>query len=197
MAFIGMRHPVAATFSSHTPGNEPTYTGGKVIGHAIAGNLTINRASNPLYGDDVEIENDNGITGMALELGLDDLLEDDRVMLLGTTKKTTGSGQTAVDEYLDGDGAAPYVGIGYIRVRRKAGVTSFQAIWMYKVQFSENAENSATKGENIEWQTPSITGRAAALKIDSSNQSYFRKRRIFTNESDAISWLHGIANVPT
>lgn len=197
MAFIGLRHPVVAPFKAHTAGAEPTYDPGKVIGHAIAANLTINRPSNPLYGDDVEIENDNGITGMSLELGVDDILEEDRPMLLGTVKKTEGSGQTAVDTYYDGDAAAPYVGVGYYRVRRKHGVTSFQATWMYKTQFSENNENSQTRGENIEWQTPTVTGRAAALKIDNTNQNYFRKRRVFTSEADAIAWLDGLANVPS
>ena len=71
MAFIGMRHPVVATLSAHTAGSEPTYAAGKVVGHAIAGNLTITRNSNPLYGDDTIVEDDNSITAMSLELGVE------------------------------------------------------------------------------------------------------------------------------
>ena len=76
MAFIGMRHVVAAPVSAHTPGAEPTYGTGFDVGMAITGNLTINRNNNPLYADDVIAEDDNGITGMELELGVDDLTDE-------------------------------------------------------------------------------------------------------------------------
>jgi hypothetical protein len=71
MAFIGMRHVVVAKVATHSAGSEPTYSAGMVAGKAITGNLTINRNNNPLYADDVIAEDDNGITSMELELGLE------------------------------------------------------------------------------------------------------------------------------
>lgn len=195
MAFIGMRHPVVAKLASHTAGAEPTYTAGMVIGHAIAGNLTITRNNNPLYGDDVIVEDDNGITAMSLEMGLDDLEEAVRVYMLGLKEKTIGSGDSASTEYVDTDVAAPYVGVGYIRVRRKNGVTSYQAVWVYKAIFSEESEESATKGESIEWQTPTITGRCLGLDVDGSGDRAFRKKAIFTTEAAAIAWLNNLAGI--
>ena len=195
MAFIGMRHVVAAKLTAHTKGSEPTYGAsgsGILAGGAISGNLTINRNTNDLYYDDVLGESDNGISSMQLELGLDDLLEDSAEYLLGLTKTTSGT--PAVTTYYETDAAAPYVGVGYIRVRKKGGTVSYQAIWYYKVQFGLTAENSTTKGESIEWQTPTITGKAAGVYVDSSGKASFRKKQVFATEAAAISWLNGLAN---
>lgn len=195
MAFIGLRKAIAAPIATE-PGNaEPTYgTGGSVIGKAIQANLTITRNNNPLYADDTIVEDDNSITAMSLELGLDDLAPEDRVKVLGLVKKTTGSNPT-VDTYYDTDASAPYVGFGYIRVRRKSGVTSYEANWLYKVMFSEETENSQTKGESIEWQTPTITGRVMGVSIDSTGALVFRKKQYFTTEGDAVTWLNGLAGI--
>lgn len=194
MAFIGMRHPVVAQLEAHTDGSEPTYKAGMVIGHAIAGNLTITRNSNPLYGDDTIVEDDNGITAMSLELGTDDLEEAVRVYMLGL-KSETGFGSNAATTYYDTDESAPYVGVGYIRVRRKAGATKYQALWYYKAIFSEDSESSATKNESIEWQTPTVTGRVMGLNVGGSGELTFRKKQLFDTEAAATAWLNGLAGI--
>ena len=195
MPYIGMRHVVVAKVASHTAGSEPTYTAGMVMGKAITGNLTINRNNNPLYAEDAISEDDNGITSMDLELGLDDLLEDVQDYIGLLEKKTTGTGTAAVDTYYDTDAAAYDVGVGYIRVRRKNGVTKYQALWVYDTLFSITSENAQTKGEQIEWQTPTATGRCKALDVDSSGKLKFRKRQLFDTEAAAASYLNGLAGI--
>lgn len=195
MAYIGLRYPVVATVSGHTDGADPTYNAGKVIGHAIQANLTINRNDNPLYADDRIVEDDNGITGMSLELGLDDIPEDVQVYMLGVVKETTGSGTSAVDTYFDNDQGAPVVGVGYIRVRRKAGVTSYQAVWIYKATFGYTDETAQTKGESIEWQTPTITGRVQGVSRTGTGRLDFRAKQEFATEAEAIAWLKTKAGI--
>lgn len=195
MAFIGMRHVVGALITSETAGAEPTYGtsgSGFLIGKAITGNLTINRNSNPLYADDAIAEDDNGITSMDLELGLDDLMEDiqDKMGLL----KAVTAGSPSVTTYYDTSASAKAIGVGYIRVRRKNGVTKYQAIWIYKSIFSKNSENSQTKGESIEWNTPTVNGRCIGLPIDSTGDLSYRKIQNFDTEADAATWLNGLAN---
>ena len=193
MAIIGMRHLVVAKLKDHTDGNEPTYEKGMIMGHAIAGNLTITRNNNPLYGDDVIVEDDNGITAMALEIGTDDLEEDVRVYALGLKEQNASDSESK--EYLDTDDAAPYVGVGYIRVRRKNNKTAYQAVWVYKAMFSEESESSETKGESINWQTPTVKGRVVALDVDGSGSRAFRKKAIFTAEKAAVDWLNKLADI--
>ena len=199
MAFIGMRHVVAAEIATESAGSEPTYSTGFDVGLAIAGNLTVNRNDNPLYADDAIAEDDNGITGMELELGLDDLSEETEADM-GLVKKvetSTGEGQSAVTTvtYYDTDEPSKELGVGYIRVRRKAGVTKYQAVWVYKAKFSKNSENTATKGENIDWQTPTVNGRCVGLDTDGSGVKRFRKKQVFTSESAAAAWLDGLAGI--
>ena len=180
MAFIGMRHVVGAPITSHTDGAEPTYGTGFDVGGAIRGDLTINRATEDLYYDDVLGESDNGITSMELELGLDDLTEDVQDSFGIIKKKTTGEGTAAVTVYYDTTAASKAVGVGYMRVRRKGGVTTYQGIWVYKSLFAKNNENAATKGETLEWQTPTIVGKCSGIYIDSSGEGYFRKIQAFS-----------------
>lgn len=190
MAFIGMRYPVVAKVATETPGTGITYTAGMVMGHAITGNLTITRNDNPLYGDDVIVEDDNGVTGMSLEMGLDDLTEDVRVYMLGLKVHGTGT-----NEWDETDEAAPYVGVGYIRVRRKNGATVYQAVWYHKVMFSEGSETSQTKGESIEWGTPTITGRVMGVYLDSTGNAHFRRKATFDTEAAAKTWLNTQAGI--
>lgn len=198
MAFIGMRHVVVAKMSSEGGGGEPTYSAGMVAGKAITGNLTINRNSNPLYADDIIAEDDNGVTSMDLELGLDDLSEDVQDYIGLMKKVTSGTGTATVVTYYETAAAADYMGVGYVRVRRKNGTTSYQAIWIYKVLFSLNAENSQTKGETIEWQTPTINGRCMGVATAAtSNAITYRKVRVFSTAAEADTWLNGLANIST
>ena len=199
MAFIGMRHVVACELDSHTAGSEPTYetAAGFDVGMAITGNLTINRNSNPLRADDTIAEDDNGITSMSLELGVDDVT-DANMAKLGLLKETSvvdTATSTTVYTYYDTSAAGKYVGVGYSRTRRKNGATTYQGIWIYKVLFSLNSENSQTKGENIEWQTPTLNGNCLGLDIDSSGDVTYRKIRNFTTEAACDAWLDAQANI--
>lgn len=193
MAFIGLRYPVAAPITAETEGAEPTYGAGFVVGKAIQANLTITRNNNPLYGDDAIAEDDNGITGMSLELGVDDLEDEVRANLMGDVVIEGASGAPSV--YYETDNSAPNVGFGYIRVRRRHGVTSYQALFIHKIVFGETSENAQTKGESIEWQTPTITGRAAGLMLNNVNYISFRKRALFTTFAAAQAWLRTQANI--
>lgn len=192
MAFIGMRHVVAAPITTETAGSALVYGTGMVIGKAIQGNVTWDKNDNPLYADDAIAETDNGITGGSIELGLDDLLDDARVLLLGDTAVTVSS---SVTEYEQTDDSAPNVGVGYMRVRRKNGSTTYQAVWIHKAQFAEESENAQTKGENIEWQTPTVNGKIMGVVNDSSGKTKYRRRANFTTEADAAAWLDAKANI--
>ena len=195
MAFIGMKYVVAAQIDTETAGSAVTYKTGFVVGKAISGNLTWDRNDNPLYADDAIAENDNSVLGGNLEIGVDDLADTVRNKLLGEKEVSVTSGNDTSTEYETDDAAAPYVGIGYMRVRRKAGVTTYQAVWFHKVQFSEESEEAATKGESIEWQTPTINGKIMSVQNDSSLANNFRRRATFDTEAAAKAWLNTKAGI--
>lgn len=196
MAYIGMLHPVVAKIETETEGQAVTYAAGMVMGKAISGNLTWDRMDNPLYADDSLAEDDNSLTGGTLELGTDDLLDSVRSYVLGLEAMPNSPSATdAPTEYETTDEAAPNVGCGYIRVRRKNGRTSYQAIWFHKVQFGETNENSQTKGQNIEWQTPTLTGRIMGVRNDATGKARYRRHVTFETLSDALNWLNTKAGI--
>lgn len=195
MAFIGMRHVVAAKIATETPGAALTYSAGMVVGKAIQGNLTWDRNDNPLYADDAIAENDNGATGGSIELVTDDLLDTVRAYLLGDEEITIGTSPNTTTEYESTDEPAPYVGFGYMRVRVKNGVTSYQAVWYHKAQFGETTENAQTKGQTIEWQTPTLTGRIMGVNDNAAGQIRFRRRATFETAAAAIAWLDDKAGI--
>lgn len=195
MAFIGMRHVVAAKIATETPGAALTYSAGMVVGKAIQGNLTWDRNDNPLYADDAIAENDNGATGGSIELVTDDLLDTVRAYLLGDEAISVGTSPNTTTEYESTDEPAPYVGFGYMRVRVKNGVTSYQAVWYHKAQFGETTENAQTKGQTIEWQTPTLTGRIMGVNDNADGQIRFRRRATFETAAAAIAWLDAKAGI--
>ena len=196
MAMIGMRHVVACPLASHTAGSEPSYESGKGfdVGGAISANLTKNRNTNgKLYYDDALGESDKGLISLGLDLNVDDITEDALDKLGILVKKTAGS--PAVTTYYETSKNPVPVGLGYMRVRQKKGVTKYQAIWIYKIQMSMDNENAQTKGESIEWQTPTLNGEGFGLDVDGGEDLTFRKIQVFDTSTAAATWLDGLASI--
>jgi len=195
MAMIGMRHVVAAAFPDNfTEGSAPTYSSGFDVGGAISANLTKTRNTNgALYYDDALGENDQGLISLGLELGVDDLTEAvlDKMGIL----KAVSTGSPLVTTYYETSANPTALGIGYMRVRQKHNVVTYQAIWIYKMQFVMDSESAQTKGETIQWQTPTVNGTGFGLKIDSSDDLSFREIRTFETESDAAGYLDTKAGI--
>lgn len=189
MAFVGMQHVVAAKITAKPDNAMPTYSAGMVIGKAIQAELSITRNSNPLHADDVVAEDDNSITAISVSIGMDDFSEEAQAYL-GLLKEVTGSG--ADDKtYYETSGSADSAGLGYMRVRRKGGITTYQGVWVLDVLFGVESENSQTRGESIEWQTPTVTGKAAAHMITTvdPNDPVFRMKKNFSTAAACIAWL--------
>ena len=62
-ANVGMRYPVYAPVSAYVPGTSITYGNGGVIAEAVSASVNWNRADSRFYGDDVELDSDNGVLG--------------------------------------------------------------------------------------------------------------------------------------
>ena len=193
MAYIGMRNPVIAPITAETDGSPITYGAGMVLGPAVAANLTFDVAENPDYGNDVIIDNDNGINGYSATLETNDITKEGRAMALGW-KPVTGTGTTVTHYEVTGD-AAPYVGWGFIRVKMFRGTRSYEAFWFHKSQFSPNGENAATKQKQIEWNHPQMNVQGMGVYLDSSGIPKYFDWMEFTTEAAAQAWLNGRANI--
>lgn len=192
MAFIGLRYAVVAKKLAHTPGSEPTYAPGMFLGKLRRVDLNIERSNNPLRADDEDAENDNSITGMTYTLETDDLLEDEKVYL-GLLDEVTQGNSTY---YTDHDGPSETVGYGYMRVRQKRNNVTYQCTWVYDLMLAQDSENATTKPSGaVEWQTPTCSGPAKPLKVDSTNKRRFRKIANFQDETVGLQWLKDLAGI--
>ena len=191
MAFVGLLYAVAAPIQTDADGQAITYGKGQVIGGMMTAEISYTRNSNPLYADDRVMEEDNSITGGTIKMGVDDVNDDARVMMLGDVKE----GDAGEEVYHETGESAPYVGTGYIRVRRKDNKTNYIAYWVHKAIFGIGTESAKTKGQNIEWQTPTLEGSIMGVKNNAALQTRFRERRTFTKESEARAWLNKKAGI--
>lgn len=91
-----------------------------------------------------------------------------------------GTGEIAFNENDD----APYVGFGFIVTEKVDGKRKYVGSWLYKVKFAEGAETYKTKGDNIEYQTPSISGQAVSLP-----NGEWKSVESFDTISEAEAWL--------
>lgn len=198
MAHIGMKYPVAAPWQE---GN--TYGEGFVIGKAINFTGTPNKNDVTLYADDGVAETDLSVKDWGTSIGVDDITLKVHADLLGhgyTAASEAGEDGGATPESVEigSDDVAPYFGEGFYKRRRKNNVTSYTVIWLYKVQHSEMTENAETKGESVNFQTPTLEGKAFPVEVtgaDGTKKMSVGKKLLFKTEAEAIAWLKKQANI--
>ena len=190
-ANVGMVYPVAAPVSAYTPGTSITYSNGFVVAKAVSANVSWNRADGHFYGDDVELDTDNGVLGYTISFEPTGLSATSRQKLLGETVSS--------NEYTITDAASPDLGFGYIRVMRVKGTTtvttSYEAWWYKKLKFSISSEETRTKEQNIEWRVPTLEGTGCGVSLDATGRLSFAQHKTFDTLAAAKSYLNGIAGI--
>ena len=191
MSYIGMRSLVAAPVESHTDGSAITYGAGFVVGPAVAANLSYIINDNPDFGDDVEVDNDNGINGYNGTADATDIEDEIMAKLLGW--ETVGTGDNV--EYEASDVEPPKMGWGFMRVKMHRGVRKYEAKWFHKAQFTQQTLNAATKARQIEWNHPQLNVTGIGAYIDGTGKARWFRHKTFTTEEAAREWLYAKANI--
>ena len=148
MATIGLDKLFYSKITEDEDGNE-TYATPASLAKAMTAELSVELAEATLYADDGAAAVVKEFQSGTLTLGVDDI---------GVTVAQDLTGAT-----IDGnkvlvstseDGGAP-VAIGF---RAKKANGKYRYFWLYKVKFGIPATNLTTKGESIEFSTPTIEG---------------------------------------
>lgn len=187
MAKVGLKYPVYAIL-----GENGTYSEGAVIAKAIK--ATVNAESNDvkLYADDGVAESDKSFKGGKVSLNVDDLASKVYATLMGH-KYTAASGTAPVTPetvIANGNDIAPFVGVGfYGRVVRNSQ-PSYLAKWLHKAQFAEPNDETETKGDTLNYQTPTIEG-----DIFTDDNGDWKDQAEFKTEAEARSWLDKKAGI--
>lgn len=187
MARIGLKYPVVAEILSESPTGTPTYDVGFRIGHAVEANVSVEATDAELWADDELVESDQSFGGGTIEMNVDHISDLAYAKMTGH-EIVNENGVTVVRARVTD--TSPYFGTGYVRVLKKAGVRKYRAMWLYKTQYAEPADEGATKGKNVEFGTESIPGKIMGL-----SNGMWKDRATFASELDAKAWLDSKAGL--
>ena len=159
----------------------PSYDGAKTLGKAISSSASITNNSAKLYADDVLAESDSSFQSGTLTLGVDDDRDRTFADLLGHSITEEGEVLSNANDI------APWVACGKVIVKLVENVRYYKAVVFYKVKFHEPNDEDNTKGESVEFSTPSIEGDIATLK-----NGDWRTAQTFTTREDAVAYITNI-----
>ena len=148
MATIGLDKLFYSKITEDENGEE-TYATPVPLAKAMTAELSIELAEATLYADDGASEIVKEFQSGTLTLGIDDIgtavAEDLTGAKIDSNKVLISAGE---------DGGTP-VAVGF---RAKKSNGKYRYFWLYRVKFGIPATNLTTKGESIEFSTPSIEG---------------------------------------
>lgn len=158
MATIGLDKLYYSKITEGTNGDE-TYATPVSLAKAMTAELSVELAEATLYADDGAAEVVKEFQSGTLTLGVDDIGKSVAEDLTGVTIDENGVLVSASE-----DGGDP-VAIGF---RAKKANGKYRYFWLYRVKFGIPATNLTTKGESIEFSTPTIEGTVLRRnKVDS------------------------------
>lgn len=196
MAGIGL-YGVYYSKATLTSGVPTSYGTVKTMGKAISASFEpAETGGNPLYANNSIAETDAAlVAGGTLTLTLDRLTMEARGDLFGLTATTTtvtvSTGVTASGtgfEY-DGSESANPVGVAFIRQSQENNSRNIHDVLIYPyVTFQEPSEDMQTLGEDIEWQTPELTGNVAGAAVTGTYPWKVLMR--FTSQAAAEAYIN-------
>lgn len=177
MAKIGLNNFWYSKLTEAQDGT-PSYDGAKNLGKAVSCSVSITNNSATLYADDTLAESDTTFQSGTVTLGVDDDRENTFADLLG--HEVTEEGEVISNS----NDTAPWVGLARIIVKLVNNVRLYKVSILYKVKFSEPSDDENTKGESVEFSTPSIEGTVATL----SNGNW-KDVKTFSTKDEAIAFI--------
>lgn len=157
----------------------PTYDGARSLGKAVSCAVEITSNTAKLYGDDVLAESDTSFASGKITLGVTDDNEEVFAPLLGHEVVDGVVNRGAQD-------TAPYVGVGRVVTKMVNGVYKYKAEFIYKAKFTEPNKDEKTKGESVEFSTPSIVGDIMAI-ADAKNS--WSASKTFNSKAEALEFI--------
>lgn len=177
MAKIGLNNLWYALLTEGADGT-PSYSSKKSFGKAISANTSITNNSAKLFADDQLAESDTSFQSGTVTLGVDDDRETVFAEVLG--HEVTNEGEVI----RNANDTAPWVGLARIIVKMVNNVRLYKVEILYKVKFSEPSQEDNTKGESVEFSTPTIEGTIATLANGDWSDS-----KTFSSKEDALKYI--------
>ena len=192
MAKIGIKCLTYAPYTSGGEGSAISYgTGVQLPDYMIRADVGEERQDVKFHADDHMIDSENSMTGATLGMELANMTDTLEKAFLGYVAESTSSGA----DLLVTEAASGFVGCGFYRKERFKGTVTYKCYWFYKVQFSKDSDSTNTKGENVDFQTESVSGNAMGVQLTSAGPVVYFAICRKSSESDAVAWLKTKAGI--
>ncbi|MBE5875649.1 MAG: hypothetical protein E7290_02025 [Lachnospiraceae bacterium] len=182
MAHYGLSHPYISKLDVKTG----TYSDGFKCGTAVGTDVDPQYGEAKVYGDNKLVIDHSEFKFANVKLQVTQLpLKAANVMFGHTVDEATSK-----VVYKDSD-TANFVGYGfYASEIDDDGEKKYIAAVLPKVKFKDTADSYETKGENITFKTPSLTGVASSDK-----DGEWRVKQWFKTEDEAIAFIKDYLNI--
>lgn len=179
-----------------------SYDGYNSMGEAVSVSTSITTNDNGFYSDNHLSEKDESFQSGTVTFSTKNLTQAVTKAMLGVVEEALPSGipgitDTGVKQVkYDRRRQSPQLGCGYIEEWLDGGVTTHRAIMIHRVSFAVPDNETNTRGENIEWQTPNVTG--TIMRDETENEGWMSECT-FTTKAQAVAylrWLLGDNPIP-
>jgi phi13 family phage major tail protein len=160
-----------------------TYTEPTDVGDAMSAQLELKFAEGRLYAESKLAEYIKLATGGTISLAVKYLKKNAQTMFYGCT-----SDASKENLKFSAKDIANYVGVGFYAPDKIDGVTKYTCVWVPKVLFGPPSLSYQTKGENIQFNTPTTTGEFLA---DDSTDELLLEVETVDSATDAVTWIKG------
>lgn len=192
MAAIGLQYCAYAPLTENEEAGTYSYGIGKRGRKMMKADIKLNISKSPLYADDNIAEYAREFIDGEININQDELTSTMKKDFLGNTARNVVVGEETIEEIVSTDtDTPPYVGFGFIQPKIIDKVRMYRAIFYKKVQFGEPDESGETKGQSINWQTPTIVGT-----IMRALDGEWKEEITVSSLATAIAWLTVKLNLP-
>lgn len=153
------------------------------VGDAMSAQLELKFAEGRLYAESRLAEYIKLATGGTISLAVKYIKKAAQTMLYGCTSDTSKENLK-----FSAKDIANYVGVGFYAPDKIDGVTKYTCVWVPKALFGPPSLSYQTKGENIQFNTPTTTGEFLA---DDSTDELLLEVETVDSATAAVAWIKG------
>lgn len=128
----------------------PTYEKPEVLAKSIEVTITPRYREGSLYASNSAVRREKRIDGYDVSVNMDQVVSAVRKKILGRRVDSKGV------QIINGKQKAPYLALGFAQTKDNNGQELW---WLYKGKFAEGEKTAKTSGENIEYQTPTLSAQ--------------------------------------
>lgn len=179
MANFGLSCPVIAKLNVNTGKYSDMFRCGKAVNTSVVPNY----ATGTLWADNGKAEEVKEFKDATVNLEVDSMPVIAAEVLFGHKVEEDG---TITDRASD---EGNYVGYGFLVREMHEGKKLHRGCILLKTKFQEGEESYTTKGDNITFGTPKLSGAAEQIGVGDEPEEWRIKSPFFNTQKEALAWI--------